>query len=117
MNLIASKFRFGTFTRDHNCLARCVDFDGVPESNCYRQDKQLLKHFNHVVIRVLIVVEQYDVKQAAMLFRTLLLLRGPNYRSRQGALSHANDILLDHTNAVFAIKLLRSGFIDNSSRC
>ena len=58
MYLIAREFGMRALTRDHNRAALGIHFDGVMISGFERQKEERAQHFDHVVVGMLIVVEQ-----------------------------------------------------------
>jgi len=67
VDLIASELGFRAFTSDDDRPAGSVDLNGALEGDVERKEEELLKHFDDVVVSVLIVIEQDDVEKATML--------------------------------------------------
>jgi len=61
MNLVACEFGLRTLAGDHDGAALGVDLDSVLVGGFERQEEQRPQHFDHVIIRVIVVVEQDDV--------------------------------------------------------
>src|ERR1051326_7733069 len=60
MNLVAREFRLRQLTSDQHGAPAGINFLRMPIGLIERKDKNLLQHFDHVVIGVVVVIEQYD---------------------------------------------------------
>src|SRR5579862_8302236 len=58
VNLVASELGLRLLARNNDSAAATVDFLGVPESLLERKDEEHLQHFDHVVVTVIVIVEQ-----------------------------------------------------------
>src|SRR5262249_12519204 len=67
MNLVTGEFRLGKFAGDENGAARAVDFLGMTVRLVKAEDKNLLEHFDHIIICMVVVVEQNDAVQRRLL--------------------------------------------------
>jgi len=60
MDLIPRKFRFWQFAGDEDSSSARIHLFGVPIGLIERKDEDLLKHLDHVVVGVVVIVEQHD---------------------------------------------------------
>ena len=61
MDLFAPKLRLFPLAGHYDCPARGVYFHCVLERDLGRQEKNIRKHLDDVVVGVFVVIEQYDM--------------------------------------------------------
>ena len=71
MNLVAAELGLGAFAGDDDGAACGIYFDGVAEGGLDREAEDLDEHLDHVVVGVLVIVEQHDVEKRGELFALL----------------------------------------------
>jgi hypothetical protein len=60
VDLVSGVFRFGKFADDEGRAADGIDFLCVAEGLFEAEKEDLLQHFDHVVVAVIVIVEQDD---------------------------------------------------------
>src|SRR5271157_58534 len=60
VNLVAREFRVRQFADDQNRAAATVHFFGVPVGLIQGEDEDPLEHLDHVVVGVIVVVQEHD---------------------------------------------------------
>ncbi len=68
MNLIARVFGLRALTRDDNRAPGGIHLHGVLIGGFERQEEQRSQHFHHVIVGVLVVIEQDDVVKGCEAF-------------------------------------------------
>jgi len=63
MDLIAREFGVRTLTGDHNSTAFSIHLDGVLIGGFKGQKEERSQHFDDVVVRMVVVVQQNDMEQ------------------------------------------------------
>src|SRR5579875_4118475 len=102
MDLVAGELRLRFLTCDHNGASGSVHLDCMLQGNVGGKHKEFLKHFDYIIVGVLVVIQQHNVIQMSMLFPFGISFSGTgsgdlgsNYRT----LHRAGNTLLDHLPA------------------
>jgi len=91
VNLIPSELRLRALAGNHDGPARGVDLPRMLKSDLLREKEELLKHFDHIVVRMLVIVQQNDMKKMSALC-TFVFLDGRCDRGSNGALHGQGDV-------------------------
>jgi len=86
MDLVARVFSLRALTRDHNCAPRRIHLDGMLIGGFDRQEEQRAQHLHHVIVGVLVVIEQDDVVER----REAFAFESSGFRSRRGDCQPSN---------------------------
>jgi len=97
VNLVARKFCFRQFAGDQRGPAERIHFLRMPQSLFERKNENLLQHLDHIVIRVVIVVEKnHLIKRILVLFPSGVARRFGNRRCKSHSPSSLNGVPLNH---------------------
>ena len=80
MDLVAGKFGLRKLTGDYDGTALSVHFDRMLIGGFERQKEQRSQHFHHVIVSVLVVIQQYDVVEG----REAFTFESSSFRSSRG---------------------------------
>lgn len=80
MDLIARVFGLRALTRDDDCAPGGIHLHRVLIGGFYRQEEQRTQHFHHVIVGVLVVIEQDDMVER----REAFAFGSSGFRSSRG---------------------------------
>jgi hypothetical protein len=86
VDLVSGVFGLAQFAGDEHGTAGAIDLFGVAVGLVESEDEDLLQHFDHVIVRVIIVIQKNDAVERDQ----LLPLHGFNF-GRERRVRHGND--------------------------